>query len=133
MVTAFKPSRVPRLRELTQELIAEEISLQMFLKLSPDLHCIISSEGYLVRLNDAWERQLGWSQQEFLEHPLTSFLHPDDTDTVISHLNVVTGEPTRFLARLRLKDTKDYITYDWSLALGKDGRTYAAARQITSN
>jgi PAS domain S-box-containing protein len=124
----FKPSQVSRIRELTNTIIADETSLQMFMKLSSDLHCVVLPNGQLRRLNDAWERQLGWTRQECLEYPLTHFMHADDAATAIEYLNAATEDAVQFEARLRMKNTDRFISYEWNMAAGRDGNIYATAR-----
>ncbi len=129
--TTFKPSPVNRIRELTKEIIAEENVLQMFLKLSPDLYCVVKQD-YINRVNESWQRHLGWTQQECLEYPFTHFMHPDDVPTAMGHLSVASGETVQFVARMRLKNTDRFLPYTWNVAAGSDGNIYATARAITN-
>ncbi|HTC33940.1 MAG TPA: PAS domain S-box protein [Bryobacteraceae bacterium] len=73
-------------RDITGQKQAER-ALEQFFRLSLDLLCIAGFDGYFKRLNSAWTSALGWSVEEMLEAPFTSFLHPDDVqktqDTVL--------------------------------------------------
>ena len=49
-----------------------------FFELSHDLCCTADFGGRFVRLNDSWEKTLGWSREELMSKPFIEFVHPDD-------------------------------------------------------
>ena len=52
--------------------------LDRFFRLSLDLFCVASFEGYFVRVNPAWQTVLGHSDEELRSTPFMEFVHPDD-------------------------------------------------------
>ena len=52
--------------------------LDRFFKLSLDLFCVATFDGYLVRVNPAWQTLLGLSEEELRSTPFMEFVHPDD-------------------------------------------------------
>lgn len=46
--------------------------------LSVDMQSIIDFAGYLKEINNAWEKNLGWTRQELLTKPYLDFIHPYD-------------------------------------------------------
>ena len=54
--------------------------LETFWDLSDELLSIATVDGTLQRVNDRWERTLGWSREELLSRPLAEVVHPDDRD-----------------------------------------------------
>lgn len=126
----FRPSRVQEIKQLTEDLQWEENHLQMFFKLSPDLFCILTSDCKFAKLNDSWERELGWSNSECLHQSLTDFVHPDDVAFTVEELcSISPGDITRFTNRLKSK-AGSYMTYDWSITVGEDSLIYATARAM---
>lgn len=129
----FKPSHVDRIKELTETLEEDYSFLELFFNLSPDMLCIINNSGYFVKLNPAWQRELGWSIQELTEKPFYSFLHPDDVDTTTYKINSIKdGKIVRFYNRFRKKNTDDYIYLEWSTTWSK-GMAYAVIREVSKD
>ena len=57
--------------------------LDRFFKLSLDLFCVATFDGYFVRVNPAWQTVLGFSEEEMRASPFMDFVHPDDRDATI--------------------------------------------------
>lgn len=55
-------------------------------RLSRDLIATADFDGYFTRLNDSWQRPLGWSSDELCSRPLIDFVHPDDREGTLSEL-----------------------------------------------
>ncbi|MBK8881859.1 MAG: PAS domain S-box protein [Bacteroidales bacterium] len=111
----------------------KDFGLNMFFKMSPDLLCIISSEGYFMELNPAWEHVLGYTMDELFRRPFIDLLHPDDISHTMKEFEEVLSGKDVFgiLNRYRCKDG----SYKWLEWLGKgseDGKaSYCIARDIT--
>jgi PAS domain S-box-containing protein len=54
--------------------------------LSPDLFCVAGFDGYLKRVNPAFERTLGYTKRELLARPFMDFIHPDDLESSLAAL-----------------------------------------------
>lgn len=91
-------------------------------------------DGYFKRLNPAWERTLGWSRDEMITRPFTSFLHPDDVSRTEEIMRVIrTGHTvTMSEIRYRCKDgSYRWLLWSYSPDLGRK-IIYATAIDITS-
>lgn len=130
-VCEFLPSKMNRIKELTEKLVKDECELGSFFDLSPDLLCIISPSGYFLKLNRAWERELGWTVQELAERPIYDFIHQEDikgTKGIIE--NAGSNKVLRFYNRYKIKGSDKYITLEWKAISQPNGYMYAIAREV---
>jgi PAS domain S-box-containing protein len=103
--------------------------------LSPDLLGIISGDGYLKRVNPAFERTLGHSASELLERPLIEHVHPEDRDAAAQALMELRdgGAPRSLESRfVRADGTVRWLEWDMRFIPERD-LMYAAARDVTEN
>src|SRR5271165_2324823 len=101
--------------------------------LSLDLLCILGVDGYLKRVNPAFERTLGYQTAEMLSRPLLEFIHPDDRramEATIARLQTGRGAE-RFESRyIRFDGVARWL--EWSARpMVERGLIYAAARDVT--
>lgn len=127
----FKPSKLNRIKELTHELVEDGRELAMFFELCPDMFCIASSEGYFLKINSAWQRELGWTIQELTERPFVDFIHPGDVQRTLKIMDIMDEcKIIRFHNRYKLKGVDNYATLEWNATRWCDGLTYATAREV---
>ena len=109
--------------------------LDAFFTLSLDLFCVATMDGHFIRLNQAWQAVLGFSEEELRASPYMDFVHPDDkaaTEHAISALSSG-GRVVDFENRYRAKDGS-YKWLQWAAApFPKRGLIFAAARDVTDS
>jgi len=112
---------------------AEE-ELNRFFTLSLDMLCVAGFDGYFKRLNPAWQRTLGYSEEELLARPYMDFVHPDDRDATVVEARKQSEEGLEiiyFENRYRHKDgTLRWLLWT-STPFPQQQVVYAAARDIT--
>jgi PAS domain S-box-containing protein len=118
--------------DVTERLQAETQRDQIF-SLSPDLMCIIGMDGYLKKINPAFEKLLGYTEEEFLSQPLTFFTHPDDRLSTLAAFNQLAEEKDVLDFHNRLRDIRgNYLWLEWrATAQVQEKAIYAGARDIT--
>lgn len=62
---------------------------------SRDMLCIAGIDGFLKRVNPAFERTLGWSARELYGRPFVDFIHEEDRQATLLELErLADGNPT---------------------------------------
>lgn len=111
-----------------------ENELNLFLDLVPDMVCIALTDGHFKKINRAFTKKLGFSEEELLAMPIMELVHPDDRTTAMAEVEKqrVGSECTiNFTNRYRCKDGS-YRWLEWlSAPVSGTILQYAAARDIT--
>jgi PAS domain S-box-containing protein len=108
-------------------------ALDRFFTLSLDLFCVARFDGYFERVNPAWERVLGYTEEELRAAPFMDFIHPDDRPASAQALSALfTGALLiDFENRYRARDGS-YKWLQWAAApFPKQGIVFAAGRDVT--
>ena len=109
------------------------MSVEDFFELSLDNACIAGLDGYFKRVNPAWTRTLGWSEQELLSKPTIEFVHPDDREmTLAGRSRLREGQALGPLVNRYLCKDGSYRWFEWrSVAEPHRGLVFGSARDVT--
>ena len=105
--------------------------LDRFFSLALDLLSIVSLDGYFVRLNNQWEKMLGYPLAELEGSRFLDYVHDDDLENTLQTLTQAkTGKAIlNFVNRYRCYDGS-YRWIEWR-SVTHGHLIYAAARDIT--
>ena len=101
--------------------------------LSPDMLCVVGTDGYFKRVNPAFTQILGYSADELKSRPLTDFIHPDDRDATRQRIaGLARGEPVVDAeVRYRCRDGS-YRWLSWrSISKPSQSTIYGIGRDVT--
>lgn len=122
---------------LTGEIVARraraDLRARRFFDLSHDMLCTANVDGYLVELNSAWERSLGYSEAELRAKPFIEFVHPDDRKlTEVEAALLFDGKERAGLENRYLAKDGSWHWLRWSSTLAADeSLIYARATDVT--
>jgi PAS domain S-box-containing protein len=110
-----------------------EEELATLFRMSRDMLCIANFEGYLLRVNPAWAKTLGYTEQELKDRPYVEFVHPDDRESTVAEADSVSGGRSALLFenRYRCKDGS-YKWMSWNATpVEEEGLIYCTVRDVT--
>jgi two-component system sensor histidine kinase/response regulator len=113
--------------------MSDQSDFELFFDLIPDLACIVSKDGYLRRINRAWETTLGYTREEVLSTPMLDFIHPDDLETTVAEIARQGPEyrTSQFVNRYRCKNGS-YRILNWRTTFTRDDSTrFGVATDVT--
>ncbi len=104
-----------------------------FFNLSTEMLVIADTAGYLKRMNPAFVRLLGYTEEELVARPFIEFIHPDDRAGTLEAAKDLAGgnAVTDFENRYRRKDGI-YRWISWRATADPErGILYGVARDVT--
>lgn len=121
------------LRKKNIDLKNTQQEFQNFIELSMDLVCIANVNGLFYKVNPAFTKVLGYSNDELVDKPFINFIHPDDIDKTFKEIEKLSkGVKTiSFENRYRCKNG-EYILLSWNTSPDPvTGNLYCIARDMT--
>ena len=105
--------------------------IDQFFRVSPDMFCIVDSEGMFLRLNPVWEETLGHPVETLKGRRFWELIHPGDIGRTTRAFGLLSrsGELRGFENRYRHRQGHD-IWLSWN-AVAADDLFYAIARDVT--
>ena len=131
--TAELDSSIQSLRTEIGERKQAEGERDRILDSSHDLICIASMDGYFKYVNPAWEKTLGYTQDELLNKPFLDFIHPDDHTENDAEVEKLTGgQQTLDFANRYIHKDGTVRHFSWVATPLLEERTiYCIGRDIT--
>ena len=96
--------------------------------------CIADHNGFLIEVNPAFQKKLGYSKEELLSKPFIEFVHEEDRGKTIKEAAALAEESDvtiEFSNRYRTKDGR-YIVLSWNAASShEEKKIYCVVSDIT--
>ncbi|WP_165917336.1 PAS domain S-box protein [Flaviaesturariibacter aridisoli] len=110
-----------------------DFDISSFFELTPDLVCIAGKDGYFKKINGAVRSKLEYSEEELLQSPIASFIHPDDQGlTHEKRQKLLEGEALiNFQNRYRSKSGKVIWLHWTSVYFPEQEVVFAIAKDVT--
>lgn len=106
---------------------------EAFFNLSVDMLCVTGFDGYFKRINSAWTRTLGFTQDELMARPHLDLVHPEDRSATVAEAKRAAGGSPVVHFRNRYKNRDgSYRWLEWTAMPDTSSQTiYAVARDVT--
>jgi PAS domain S-box-containing protein len=110
------------------------LDLFHFFDLTPDLVCIASRDGFFRHVNHAVLNCLGYSLEELMAVPISTFIHPDDKEaTRRTRFNMLCGEPLINFQNRYLTKNGSVVWLHWtSIFIPEKDLVFAIAKDVTA-
>jgi PAS domain S-box-containing protein len=110
-----------------------QFSESAFFKMTPDLACIASKEGYFKQVNPAVIDKLGFTEEELMSKPIECFMHPEDRElTLQKRADLLNGKVLINFQNRYLKKTGGFVWLEWTSIYFADREiVFAIAKDVT--
>lgn len=107
--------------------------LELFFSLSDDFLCIAGFDGYFRKINPAFIKLMGYTQEELFAHPISHFVHPlDKKSTADTRAKVLEGIPLAHFQNRYITKSGEIVWLTWtSVPLAEKELIYAISKNIT--
>ena len=122
---------ITEVKEATMALMEQKDELERFFTVNLDFLCIADDRGNFLKLNSAWERNLGYEMKDLVGRNALDLVHSDDVELTKSSIRRIASveQEVSFTSRFQRSDG-NYRILEWKAQLS-NGLIYAAARDVT--
>jgi PAS domain S-box-containing protein len=101
--------------------------------MTPDLVCIAGKDGYFRKINRAVVEKLGYTEQELMSQPVSTFMHPDDRQqTLRQREDLLAGKNLVNFRNRYLTKSGATIWLEWtSIYFPDNEEVFAIAKEVT--
>jgi len=119
---------------MADKIFHNNIDIDYFLELYPDLLCIVDDKGFLKKINPAVPKLLGYSDEELYASPIYQFIHPQDRSVDKDRMKrQMAGEFIKeYINRYITKDGRTVWLAWTSVFVERDQLLFAIAKDITA-
>ena len=117
--------------EIKRKQLEEELN-QIFL-FTPDILCMVSTDGYFIKINPSMSAILEYPEKELLSRPFFDFIHPDDREKTAKELNDISeGIPNFYIENRYITKTGKVIWIAWTTTgASEKGIIFCSGKDIT--
>ncbi len=110
-----------------------ELDLEPFFSLSHDYLCIAGFDGYFRKINPAFIKVMGYTQEELFSSPISQFVHPlDKHNTAETRAKILEGIPLVHFQNRYITKAGEIVWLTWtSVPVPGKELIYAISKNIT--
>jgi len=109
------------------------MKINRFFESSVDMLCIANYDGYFVKVNPAFERLLGYTQEELFSRKINEFVYEEDKEATQRIREAIhNDEPLISFQNRYVRKSGELVWLSWSaVPVVEDRLVYAIAKNIT--
>jgi PAS domain S-box-containing protein len=109
--------------------------LEHFFELSPDLLCIAGFDGFFKKINPAFSKLLGYTNEELFSKPINEFIYADDREITEKFRDELKkNKPLLNFENRYVTKSGELVWLSWtSMPIDGEKVIYAIAKNITHN
>ena len=113
--------------------IEKYFNTELFFSLSHDYLCIAGYDGYFRKINPAFIKLMGYTQEELFASPISHFVHPEDKwNTSETRAQILEGTPLLHFQNRYITKNGEIVWLTWtSIHEPSQNLIYAIAKNIT--
>lgn len=110
-----------------------DLDLDPFFSLSQDFLCIAGFDGFFRKINPAFIKVMGYTEEELFSHPIRHFVHPlDKVRTAETRAKILEGIPLVHFQNRYITKSGEIIWLTWtSVPVPEKELIYAISKNIT--
>lgn len=115
---------------------AAQIEQQAIFNLSTDFLCVFNFDGFFSRVNPAFIKKLGYSEQELLNTPIKNLVHPEDRDSTLNALSQMlrSGVGESLIENRYVGKHGNIVNIEWRGSIDTEAnRIICIGRDVTSS
>lgn len=111
----------------------DDYNLGLFFELSADLFCIAGYDGFFKKVNPAFKKLLGYTDEELKSKPINEFVFPEDSEiTHKKRKSIINGNPLYNFENRYVSKSGEIFWLSWtSMPVIEDKLVYALAKNVT--
>lgn len=104
-----------------------------FLQMTPDLVIVAGKDGYFKKVNPAVIEKFGFSEEELMSNPISTYIHPDDREaTNERRKHLLDGKPLLNFENRYITKSGEIVWLEWTSIYFSDKEiVFAIAKDVT--
>ena len=110
-----------------------ESEINFFFSMSPDMCCLVSNDGELLKVNEVWEQKMGYPMDYFVGKKFTQFMTPQDALMVMERFQKrIHGGPSNGSTCQHIHANGTPFWVEWRASFSSQfNRMYAIGRDVS--
>ncbi|RDI57457.1 PAS domain S-box protein [Flavobacterium glaciei] len=108
-------------------------NFDFYLNRTQDLVCIISFDGFFKEINPSFTQIFGYTEEELLTNPISTFIHPDDVEKTNQEIVLLSqSQSSVYFENRFINKNTEVVTLQWTITVSPSQEfVYGIGRDIS--